>query len=295
VITGGVVVFEVSVDAGGTVTLDQQRAVMHTPDSGADQSTSLASANLVVLTRSATITDADGDTANASASINIGQALNFEDDAPSINVSLAEVSTDSLTVDETVLTTNATANFADNFSTSSSYGADGAGTTGSAYALSMNAGATGLVDSASGEAVTLQMSAGKVQGVITGGVVVFEVSVDAGGTVTLDQQRAVMHTPDSGADQSTSLASANLVVLTRTDTITDKDGDSASDSETINIGTSLNFKDDAPSLDITGGDTSVVEGQSITNGTWTSASGADAPATTKVMIGATEYNLNTAI
>src|SRR5688500_6815226 len=113
--SSGDVVFRVTVEASGNVTLDQQRAVMHTPDSGPDQPTSLASANLVVLTRSATITDADGDTANASASINIGQVLNFEVDAPSINVSLADVSTDTLTVDETVLATNATASFTDNF------------------------------------------------------------------------------------------------------------------------------------------------------------------------------------
>ena len=35
---------------------------------------------------------------------------------------------DTLTVDETVLATNATASFADNFSTRSGFGADGAGT-----------------------------------------------------------------------------------------------------------------------------------------------------------------------
>ena len=98
-----------------------------------------------------------------------------------------------------------------------------------------------------------------------------------------------------GPDQSTSLALANLVVLTRTDTITDKDGDSANSAVSINIGSALRFEDDAPSLDITGGDAAVVEGQSITNGTWTSAPGADAPATTKVVIGATEYDLGTAI
>ena len=58
---------------------------------------------------------------------------------------------DTLTVDESDLPTNATASFADNFSTSIGFGADGAGTPGSAYALSINAGATGLVDTATGE------------------------------------------------------------------------------------------------------------------------------------------------
>ena len=85
------------------------------------------------------------------------------------------------------------------------------------------------MDTATGQNVTLPMTAGggRPQGV-SSNELVFTVSVDAGGTVTLDQQRAVVHTPDTVPDQSTSLASANLVVLTRTDTITDKDGDSAS-------------------------------------------------------------------
>ena len=53
---------------------------MHTPDSGPDQSTTLAAANLVTLT--ATITDKDGD--DESATLDIGQNLVFEDDAPTI-------------------------------------------------------------------------------------------------------------------------------------------------------------------------------------------------------------------
>src|SRR5207344_143528 len=100
--------------------LDQQRAIFHTPDSGPDQDATLSAANLVSL--AATITDKDGDT--QSANINIGTSLHFHDDAPSISVSAAA---DPLTVDETNLILNATANFADNFT--SSYGADGAGTT----------------------------------------------------------------------------------------------------------------------------------------------------------------------
>ncbi|TKW79513.1 MAG: tandem-95 repeat protein, partial [Bradyrhizobium icense] len=51
-----------------------------------------------------------------------------------------------------------------------------------------------------------------------------------------------VHSPNTGPDQSTSLSAANLITLTAT--ITDKDGDSASAVQ--NIGTSLVFKDDAP-------------------------------------------------
>ena len=246
-------VFTVSVNSGtGVVTLDQLRAVVHNDpsdpvESGVSAAT-LSAANLVTVTRSSTITDRDGDSVTDAATIDIGQALRFEDDGPSVNVSATQAA-DTLTVDETVLATNASANFADNFSSSSAFGADGAGTLNSAYTLSTNAGSTGLVDTATLQNVVLVMNSGVVEGrTAISNALVFTVSVDAGGTVTLDQQRAVMHTPDSGPDQSTSLASASLVVLTRTDTITDKDGDSTNSSANISIGTALNFEDDGPSL-----------------------------------------------
>ena len=81
------------------------------------------------MTLTETIKDGDGDT--ASATLNIGQSLIFKDDAPSITVS-ATAAADALTVDETFLATNATANFADNFTSIPNFGADGAGTTSSA-------------------------------------------------------------------------------------------------------------------------------------------------------------------
>ncbi|WP_147292341.1 DUF5801 repeats-in-toxin domain-containing protein [Legionella hackeliae] len=147
--TGGALVFTVSVDASGNVTLDQLRAVIHSPNTGPDQTTSLNAADLIRLT--ATITDKDGD--SSSASIDIGQALNFKDDGPTINASAAA---DTLTVDETTLANNASANFADNFNLN--YGADGAGNV--SYSLGIKAGTTGLVDSATNQAVVLSLNNG---------------------------------------------------------------------------------------------------------------------------------------
>ena len=80
----GAVVFTVSVDSEtGEVTLDQARAVVHddvaTSENGFDsydESTTLLSDDLIQLT--ATITDADGD--SESATLDIGQNFNFEDD-----------------------------------------------------------------------------------------------------------------------------------------------------------------------------------------------------------------------
>jgi hypothetical protein len=236
--TTNLLVFTVSVAANGDVTLDQQRAVVHPDPTNPDDSTSLTSDNLVTLT--ATITDKDGDSAHAT--LNIGQNLVFKDDGPSISTTGTEPT---LTVDETVLTTDATQSFAANFS--SAFGADGAGTL--TYALGVVAGGSGLTDTATGEAVNLSLNGTVVEGrTATTNLLVFTVSVAANGDVTLDQQRAIVHPDPTNPDDSTSLTSDNLVTLTAT--ITDKDGDSA--HATLNIGQNLVFKDDGPSISTTG-------------------------------------------
>ncbi|MGG5870978.1 retention module-containing protein [Pseudomonas peli] len=235
---GGAVSFVVSVNsATGVVTLDQQRALIHTPNDGPDQASSLASANLVQLV--VTITDKDGDA--ASATLNLGSAISFRDDAPSISAGQALAG--SLQVDETNLAGNATANFSAAFT--SVYGADGAGSL--VYSLNVSAAGanSGLVDSATNQSILLYKEGANIVGKVggAGGAVSFVVSVNSTtGVVSLDQQRALMHTPNDGPDQASSLASANLVQLVAT--ITDKDGDSA--SATLNLGNAISFKDDAP-------------------------------------------------
>ena len=162
----------------------------------------------------------------------------FEDDGPSINTT-GEAPT--LTVDETVLAINDTQSFAANFN--SAFGADGAGTL--TYALGVVAGASGLTDTASGEAVNLSLNGAVVEGrTATSNALVFTVSVAANGDVTLDQLRAVVHPDTSDPDDATSLTSDDLVTLTAT--TTDGDGDSV--QATLNIGQNLVFEDDGPSL-----------------------------------------------
>ncbi|WP_256576362.1 DUF5801 repeats-in-toxin domain-containing protein, partial [Pseudomonas sp. SID14000] len=89
------------VASNGSVTLDQLRAIVHPDTSNPDDAKTLTSDNLVTLT--ATKTDKDGD--SAQATLNIGQNLVFKDDGPSISTTGTEPV---LTVDETDLTTNAT-------------------------------------------------------------------------------------------------------------------------------------------------------------------------------------------
>ncbi|MBB3240252.1 hypothetical protein FHW68_001743 [Pseudomonas sp. Tn43] len=279
--TTNLLVFTVSVAANGDVTLDQLRAVVHPDATDPDDATSLSSDDLVTLT--ATITDKDGD--SAQATLNIGQNLVFEDDGPSITTTGDEPT---LTVDETVLTTDATQSFTANFS--SAFGADGAGTL--TYALGVTAGPSGLTDTATGEAVNLSLNGTVVEGrTATTNLLVFTVSVAANGDVTLDQLRAVVHPDATDPDDATSLSSDDLVTLTAT--ITDKDGDSA--QATLNIGQNLVFEDDGPSIHTTGDEPTLTVDETVltTDATqsftanFSSAFGADGAGTLTYALGVT--------
>ena len=136
------------------------------------------------------------------------------------------------------------------------FGADGAAIGGGqTYTLGVVAGASGLIDTLSGQVVNLVMNGTTVEGRTAGSnLLVFTVTVAANGDVTLDQSRAVFHSPDTGPNQSISLSADNLVTLTAT--VTDKDGDTA--SATANIGQNLSFLDDAPTL-------GVIQNQQVNN------------------------------
>jgi hypothetical protein len=235
--TTGQTVFVVGVDASGNVTLDQQRAIVHTNPDNPDESRGLIGTNLVVLT--ATAFDKDGD--HAAAALDLTPQLVFKDDGPSITATATGAPT--LTVDETVLATNDTKAFAGQFSPT--FGADGQGAIAVSYALSTPGGASGLTDTATGEAVVLSLVNGQVLGkTATTGTTVFVVSVDASGNVTLDQQRAIVHANPNDPDESRGLTGSNLVVLTAT--ATDKDADHA--SAPLDLTSLLVFKDDPPSI-----------------------------------------------
>src|SRR5262249_38176910 len=175
--TTGLTVFVVSVNASGNVTLDQQRAVVHTNPNDPDESRGLTGSNLVVLTATATDKDAD----HAAAPLDLTPLLVFKDDGPAITATATGAPT--LTVDETVLATNATASFAAQFTPS--FGADGQGATPVSYALSTAGGASGLTDTASNNPVFLFLESGQVVGregtdatTATSGPIVFVVSVN---------------------------------------------------------------------------------------------------------------------
>jgi VCBS repeat-containing protein len=245
-------IFSLAVNATtGAVTLTQFAEIDHAPNADTsapyDDQFAVLATNLVRLTGTATITDADSDTRTSTAFIDLGGNIRFADDGPSIAVG-APLPT--LSVDESNFGLNAVsaAVFTTNF------GADGAGTV--TYALGINGGSTGLVDTATGQNVVLTLVGGQVVATAgVGGATVFTLSVDGSGNITLDQIRAIAHDTDGGPgaahDDAKSLLAANLVTLTGT--VTDGDGDIA--RATINLGDRLTFRDDGPTTTADSGTT----------------------------------------
>ncbi|MFZ3206401.1 MAG: DUF5801 repeats-in-toxin domain-containing protein, partial [Pseudomonas sp.] len=228
---GGAVSFSVTL-VDSTVTLDQVLAIKH-PTNDPNEPISPASGSL---TLTATITDKDGDSDDAS--LDLSGSLVFRDDGPSINV--ASQFDVGLEVDETVLALNASVDVSGAFS--GSYGADGSGST--SYAVStVNGTDSGLVDVASNQSIFLYNTVSGVEGRVggEGGAVSFSVAL-VGSTVTLDQVLAIKH-PTNDPNEPISPASGSL---TLTATITDKDGDS--DAASLDLSGSLVFRDDGPSL-----------------------------------------------
>jgi T1SS-143 domain-containing protein len=267
--------------ATGVVTVQQNVPLEHLVDGStpADYNDALdlvadgTLANLV----NATITIKDGDGDTHSGSTGIGDQIVFLDDGPSINVTKGADAGVTLTTDDadtigiaTDVSTPTSINFGGVFGLTSAGGADGAAATPS---LSFQLDVTGYVTAGpgvdsgldqGGNNIYLYEIGGKVVGStsatfagVSGSNTVFDVGVSGTGVVTLTQYSQIDHpigsdpTPTGTPfnDQFISLADG-LVTLTASATITDNDGDTASDSEVVNIGANLHFTDDGPSAAI---------------------------------------------
>jgi Domain of unknown function (DUF5801) len=236
---GGEEVFRVSVNsATGMVTLDQSRAIVHADAGDPDDSRTLANNDLITLT--ATATDGDGD--QDSETIGIAESLNFEDDFPT--VTLDRVPDVFATVDETDLTDDNTALGSSLLDPDIDYGNDGEGT--AVYSLDVVGGGVTTLKTIGGDLITLVETADPT--VVEGrygvglGSIAFVVSIDSSnGSVTLDQRVALDHPDDTDPDDSLYLDADRLNAVL---TVTDGDGDSASDP--ADIGPALEFKDDGP-------------------------------------------------
>ncbi|ENU18074.1 hypothetical protein F995_00062, partial [Acinetobacter sp. CIP A162] len=201
----------------------------------------------------ATATDKDGDT--ASADLDIEGTLSFLDDGPSVTTNAVLTV---LEVDETVLTTNDSENFASAF-TVNTYGADGQALSNAlVYSLGISSvgAVSGVIDVATGQAVYLYaLVTGEVVGLVGAGgfadplgAEAFRISVNAAtGQVDLDQVRALQHPNPAQPNELINLTT-NAVTLIAT--ATDKDGDSAFAS--ISLGDKVGFRDDVPTIVTTG-------------------------------------------
>ncbi|WP_040676955.1 T1SS-143 repeat domain-containing protein, partial [Rhizobium mesoamericanum] len=258
-------VFKIEVDNAstdaGTVKLTQYSAIDH----GGDGTVVSLADNLVKLTATATITDGDGDQKSSNATIDLGGNIRFEDDGPSIDVTVKNQDVTVATQDSGTIGSSsdtATANFDLAFSFNASFGADGAATANpviKSYSLDLTGNAQdGLVASglaSHGHQVYLYEVHGQIVGStasnshnISAANTIFAMSVNsATGEVTLTQYGAIDH---GGNGSSISLAS-NLVSLTETVTITDYDGDKATDSAKIDLSGHITFTDATPTANAT--------------------------------------------
>ncbi|WP_394236991.1 retention module-containing protein [Pseudomonas anguilliseptica] len=169
---------------------------------------------------------------------------NWEDKTLTSDYDYNDVSTNvtwgsALQVDESALHIDATANFSGVFNVQP--GADGLQSL--TYNLSVQGTNSGLVDTETNQEVILSLNAGVIEGRTSGtNQLVFTLSVDAAGVVTLDQLRAIVH-PTGDPDEAKFLGAGHVSLNA---VVTDGDGDQASAS--LDIGTVISFKDDGPSV-----------------------------------------------
>ncbi|MDO6823559.1 immunoglobulin-like domain-containing protein [Marinobacter sp. 1_MG-2023] len=134
----------------------------------------------------------------------------------------------------------ATVNFSGAFDIK--YGVDG--NNGVAYELVIDNSASGLVDTASGDAVMLFDNSGVIEGRNDNGDVVFTITVDAAtGQVTLVQNRALEHEDPLTPNDFVKITNGAIDLKA-----TAKDGDGDEISNTVNIGDRFVFQDDGPAV-----------------------------------------------
>src|SRR5688572_7421806 len=118
------------------------------------------------------------------------------------------------------------------------------------FGLSITGGGnTGLIDTATGQAITLFVNGSVIEGRNTSGDVCFALTIDATtGLVTMADYRAVNHgtdNPNSYPDETATMLPGKLAV---TLTVTDEDGDSVTASHDISGG--ITIDDDGPTTDL---------------------------------------------
>jgi hypothetical protein len=263
----GTVIFAVSINNDGEVTIAQYDSLYHPDDTDPDDYVDLKDKLSAVVT----VTDYDGDQVSDTKAI--GDLIRFEDDGPYVDVTKGteagielktrDAYTDGVPTDQDVAVS--TANFSGVFAIGTSdYGTDGPGT---APTLSYQLGLVPAEGTASGlfshgaaiklyiDGNTVTGSTAGTEGDINSGNKIFTIAVeDSSGVVTLTQFQQLDHgTPETAPayDDDIRTLADNLVTLTASATITDNDDDSYTDSEMIDLGGNIKFADDGPYVNVT--------------------------------------------
>ena len=257
----GLVIFAISIDGEGQVSVAQYDSIEHDPNSpnSHDESVDLAGKlNAVV-----TVTDGDNDVATDSKEI--GSSISFQDDGPTASISATG---NTVTLDETVGSTTDTPDDDIDDGNSDPFGATYGSAIGAVSDVNMvdttttegedDEGATTVVSldivggdgSDSGLATTDGTTINlyeETNGDVTGrtgsdsGEVIFAISIDGDGEVNVAQYDSLEHpTSPNEHDESVNLTGKLDAVVT----VTDGDGDVATDSTAI--GSSIVFEDDGP-------------------------------------------------
>ncbi|WP_163559494.1 retention module-containing protein, partial [Halomonas sp. NO4] len=265
------VVFLLAIDGEGeeaSITLMQFQAIDH-PEGGEPGQTISIPSDLITLTGTLTVTDADDDSVSASQDIDLASLINFVDDEPEI-IEFDTTEAD-LAVDESLEPdTDTDPNAGDETAAGAPEGAIGYATLAGdeLFDVSVDGGADGENDAARSFALNLALAeeASSVDSGldVTGGgnillsmdgsdVVgrdsqteseVFRIEIDAEtGAVTVTQYQAIDHGED-GNDHDAGL-SIDPELLSAELTIEDNDGDS--DSQSVELGSLITFEDDGPS------------------------------------------------
>ncbi|MEL7803410.1 DUF5801 repeats-in-toxin domain-containing protein [Sulfitobacter pontiacus] len=218
-------VFTLDATAAGQVTLTQNQPIDHTNTASSTEPASLA-ADLVALTAASSVTDADGDTDAATASVNIGDSFIFTDDGPVVGATAGStLSEDGLRVSGATLVATRDLNVV--------IGADRAG---GVMGVSFDATQTALDAlglSSDGVALTYAVTDGLITA-SAGSVEVFTVALTqptAGNgyqaSYTYTQSGVIDH-----GDAATPLATLDLGFAL---TVTDSDGDTAATSFEVTV------------------------------------------------------------
>ncbi|TIE86203.1 enhanced entry virulence factor RtxA, partial [Legionella pneumophila] len=241
----------------GAITVAQYGSIKQFDTSSYDEAVDLTGRISAVVTAK----DSDGDVSNVE--IPIGQLIIFEDDGPSVTMTVSDNNAITLNTQDadTIggLSDSDSVSFAAAFAVTPNYGADGAGTTVTTYALSVSAqGVDSGLDN-NGNNIYLYNIAGSVVGStsatqagITTGNTIFSLGVNSSsGVVTLTQHQEVDHgLPGASSNYAAQEAILNtgLVFLNATAVTTDGDGDTATASASLDLGGNVKFDDDGPSV-----------------------------------------------